>query len=685
MMNHRIAQHRFCVVLNILERKQETMSSKSIMTPNNNDPIYRGIILMFLLSLLANITAAQQFSKKIHNLKEVEVVAERSHYYAEDQKTTILDSAILNRHSSNSMGELLSLATPIYIKSYGASGSLSVPNFRGTSAQHTSVNWNGFPVNSATLGQCDLSLTPAEFTDKVSISHSAPSSLYGSGTFGGAISMENQPEWDHNQSISLSGELGSWNNQRYGLKGEFGNQRLQYRISGIYQQARNDFKYTDYQQFGQPVKRRRHNSVQNAGLMQNLFYQHNQRSRFEAGLWYQYRNKELPDIMGVAGQSLASQKDSSLRAYAGWKRIFDHGALQIKSAFFYHHQLYREKETPQDEHYMIHSPITTRKWMNDLNYRYYLNNKMTLDMGIQYSRIQADVQAYGSPAKEYRAAMIGAFQYKSQQLTTNLSVRQQLNSYTNPGPQFSVGANYKPQNTNLFFRSHFSTKYRLPTLNDKYWQPGGNKDLKPEHGWSGELGLGYIIDYHLPGSRTILELTGYQSNIQELIEWVPMEGASFWHPVNTARVRTSGLEATLNHHFQWNRISFDMKTLYNYTRAVNMNPDQPDIQGKQLRYTPFHSLKNNLQVSHQTYTLGGSLRYSGRRYSTIDNDPSGLLDDYMVVDLYVSSNIQLENISGYLKLSVKNLLDKQYQVIANYPMPGRAYYINLNIQLNQIF
>ncbi|MBS3808457.1 MAG: TonB-dependent receptor [Bacteroidales bacterium] len=661
------------------------MSPMSIMTHIHIPHLFRPISLLVLLSLLAPAAGAQQFSKKIHKLKEVEVVAERRDYYAEDQKITTLDSATLKNLSSNSMGELLSLATPIYIKSYGASGSLSVPNFRGTSSQHTCVNWNGFPVNSATLGQSDLSLTPAEFTDKVSIAHSAPSSLYGSGTFGGAISMENQAHWDQNQSITLSGELGSWSNQRYGLKGDFGNDRLQYRVNGLYQQAHNNFKYRDYQQFGQPIKRRRHNSVRNVGVMQNLFYKHSTRSKFEAGLWYQYRNKELPDIMGVAGQSLANQKDSSLRAYAGWKRIFDQASLQVKSAFFYHHQLYKEKENPGDEQYMIHSPITTRKWMNDLNYRHYLNNKMTLDLGIHYSRIQANVDAYDTPAKEYRAALIGAFQYKSQQLTTNLSLRQQLNSYTNPNPQFSIGANYKPQNTNLFIRTHFSTKYRLPTLNDKYWQPGGNKDLKPEHGWSGELGLGYVIRYNMPESSTKLELTAYQSNIQELIEWVPMESASFWHPVNTSRVRTNGLEATLSHTFQWNRMTLDLKTLYNYTRAINLNPDQRDVYGNQLRYTPSHSLKNNLQASMKPYTLGTSLRYTGKRYSTIDNDPSGLLDDYMLMDLYLSRKIRLEKIHGYLKLSVKNLLDKQYEVIANYPMPGRAYYINLNIQLNQIF
>lgn len=650
----------------------------------HTDWINRTLVLMALLILPAFGARGQSYSKKVHKLPEVQVIAKRKDYYSEDQKIMRLDSATLAQYKSNSLGELISIATPVHIKSYGAKGALAVPNFRGTSAQHTAVTWNGFPINTMTLGQCDLSLFPSEFADQVSLTHSAPASLYGSGTFGGAISMDNRVDWNKKQALSLSGQLGSWNNQRYGLEGAVGNKKVHYRLRGLYQEATNDFKYKDYHQFGQPIEKRRHNAVRNIGVMQNIFYKPTARSKFEAGLWYQYRNKELPDIMGVSGESHASQKDSVLRAYAGWKGVFDHSALQVRSAFFYHHQLYKEKENAGDDRYMIHSPITTKKWMNDLNYRYYLNNRMTLDLGLQYSHMQADVDAYPKPVGEYRAALIGAFKYKNKNLTANASVRQQLNSYNNPLPQFSLGANYRPVK-NLFVRTHFSTKYRLPTLNDKYWQPGGNKDLKPEHGWSGEIALGYVMDHNRLQAQTKMELTAYQSNIHELIEWVPMEGASLWHPINTSHAQTTGLEASLNHTFRWNQLELNIRSLYNYTRAKNLNKNQPEVYGKQLRYTPYHTFKNQLNTAWRQYNLGTSVRYTGKRYSTMDNDPAGMLEDYFLIDLSVSRKMQMKNIHGSLRLSVKNLLDRQYQIIANYPMPGRAYYINLSVQLNQLF
>ncbi len=657
---------------------------RSVTIPGRLPRLGRLIVLVVILSGSLPVKG-QQFSQKVHQVPQVQVIANRNDYYNQDQKIMVLDTTTLAQYSTDNLGELLSKAGPIFIRSYGAQGSVSAPSFRGTPAQHTSVTWNGFPINSMTLGQCDLSLSPASFTDQVTITHSAPSSLYGSGTFGGAIAMENQPDWDQRQSLGITAKMGSWNNQRYGLQTRLGNAKFHYRLKGFYQKAQNNYEYRDYQQFGQPVRERKNNAVQNVGVMQNVYYQHSTRSRLEAGVWFQNRNKEVPDIMGASGQSHAQQKDSTLRAYASWKRTFDHSALQVKSGFFYHYQLYKEKESAGDQNYMIHSPLETQKWMNDLNYRYYLNQQITFDAGFQYSNIRADVKAYNRHIGEYRMSAIGAFQYETDQLTANVSLRQQFNSYTQPAPQYSIGVNYRPWDDQLFIRGHFSTKYRLPTLNDKYWQPGGNKDLKPEHGWSGEMAAGYTLEYGAPGAQSTIEVTAYQSNIHDMIEWIPKEGASFWHPVNTSKVRTTGLEVSMKHRFQLERLQMSLSSIYHYTRAMNLNKDQPQFYRNQLRYTPYHNLKNILRLSFKHYQMNTSLRYTGIRYAGLDNATSNMLDDYFVVDLGLSRNFKFTPMKGSLKFQVKNLLDRQYQVIANYPMPGQAFYIHLNIQFNQLF
>ena len=645
-----------------------------------------GIISLFLLLLLTLCTGLakgqHQFSKKIHEIEEVQIISDRKDFYSEDQKTSTLDSVTIENNRSNNLDELLSSATPVYIKSYGSRGSLAVPNLRGTQGTHTSVSWNGFPINSLTLGQADLSQTPVEFIDQISITHSAPGTLYGNGTFGGAIDLENSANWKQGRSMSLSSEIGSWDNQRYSLQSELGNQKFRYKISGFFQKAQNDFEFHDTQQFGNPLKERKNNAVQNYGVMQNFYYKASPRNKFEAGVWYQEREKEVPEIMGVSDPGTAHQKDSTLRIYGQWKRVFDASTLKLKTGYFYHQQLYTEKENPEDDSYTIHSPLETRKWMNDLNYRYYLNNHIKFDIGGQYSLIEGNVDAYRGKISEYRASLIGAFKYEYQRLTANLSIRQQFNKYTNPYPQVGIGGNYNLIPDKVYIRSHFSTKYRLPTLNDKYWQPGGNKDLKPENGWSGEIGIGYSPTLNGPVQRLQSEITLYTSKINELIQWLPAEGESYWHAINTSKVKNSGVEATASVNINWNNFSLNFKSVYNYTLSINLNEKNQNTYKKQLRYTPFHTFKNSLFTNWKDYALGTNINYTGKSYSTADN--SRVLEPYSVLDVFIKKQLGFKDFDAQLKLTVKNIFDKNYQVIAFYPMPGRAYYINLKIQLNKL-
>ncbi|MFP4620587.1 MAG: TonB-dependent receptor [Bacteroidales bacterium] len=657
-----------------------------IMRIMAHDCLHKIIWRLFLLLLLTFSQemgqAQNQSPKKVYEIEEVEITTSRKKFYSEDQKIFVTDSLTIENNRSNNMDELIGLTTPVYIKSYGSRGSLSVPKLRGTQGAHTSVTWNGFPINSMTLGQSDLSLTPVEFVDHVSITHSAPGSLYGNGTFGGAIGLNNKTNWNKGNTLSLSGEAGSWNNQRYSLQSELGNQKFRYKASGFFQKARNDFEFHDTQQFGNPLKKRKNNGVQNFGVMQNFYYKLSPRNKFEAGVWYQEREKEIPEIMSVSTPGTALQKDSTLRLYGQWKRVFDESALQIRTGYFYHHQLYKEKEKPGDEDYMIYSPLETKKWMNDLNYRYYLNNRMSFDIGGQYSLIGANVNAYGKNIKEYRASLIGAFKYEIPRLTSNLTIRQQFNQYTKPDPQIGLGANYKLIPKEVYIRTHFSTKYRIPTLNDKYWQPGGNKDIKPERGWSGELGIGYSPDLNGTVQSFQSEITAFTSEISDLIQWVPSEGESYWHAINTSKVQSSGIEASADLSMKWNLVDLTLKSMYNYTRSMNLNEDKPEIHKNQLRYTPFHTVKNAFSSEWNNYSAGIYFNYTGKSFSTTDH--SSELSPYATTDIFIKKQFEPETFRAEIKFTVKNLFDNQYQVIANYPMPGRAFYINLKIHLNKM-
>src|SRR5688572_15081807 len=83
-------------------------------------------------------------------LEQVEVYAPALDRFAQGQKVVNFDSKLLETYSARSLGDLLQEKSPVFVRQYGA-GMLASPSFRGTSAGHTAVFWNGLPINSPSL------------------------------------------------------------------------------------------------------------------------------------------------------------------------------------------------------------------------------------------------------------------------------------------------------------------------------------------------------------------------------------------------------------------------------------------------------------------------------------------------------------------------------------------------------
>ena len=77
-----------------------------------------------------------------------------------------LDTLVLESKSTSNLSQLLIQHSPVFIKTYGPGGT-STASFRGTTASHTLVLWNGFQLNAPNLGQVDFSTIPVFLADDV--------------------------------------------------------------------------------------------------------------------------------------------------------------------------------------------------------------------------------------------------------------------------------------------------------------------------------------------------------------------------------------------------------------------------------------------------------------------------------------------------------------------------------------
>jgi outer membrane cobalamin receptor len=79
--------------------------------------------------------------------------------------------------------------------------------------------------------------------------------------------------------------------------------------------------------------------------------------------------------------------------------------------------------------------------------------------------------------------------------------------------------------------------------------------------------------------------------------------------------------------------------------------------------------------------FGYSLLWSGKRYFIARNIPSNEIDAYGDHSLWLSRTWNLKGLTLFAKAEVKNITDRNYEIIRYYPMPGRNYALTIILTL----
>ena len=154
--------------------------------------VYCACLLWFL-----QIVATQVQGQGLSDTMKIEEIRVFSNRPVEQTALTVthIDSAIISRHVSQSLSELIAEDSPLFIKSLGR-GALATVSFRGTAPSHTKVTWNGLELNSPMLGMVDFSEVPVFFIDEIRLVHGNSSLTEMPGALGGILDMGTKARWD---------------------------------------------------------------------------------------------------------------------------------------------------------------------------------------------------------------------------------------------------------------------------------------------------------------------------------------------------------------------------------------------------------------------------------------------------------------------------------------------------------
>jgi len=649
------------------------------------------------------LLTAQGIRDSIFRINGVEVTAaplfEKEHA---GMKMTLVDTALLQEKATLSLSDLLSEHTSVFIKNHGR-GALATASFRGSAPSHTRVQWNGIQLNNPMAGMVDFSLIPVYLIDQLSLYHGPSSLATGGGGIGGAIHVQNRANWEDQTSLRYIQGVGSYRTFDEFLQMGYGSRKWRFKTRLYHNYSKNDFTYVNTgignldpitRKISHPLEINENAKYFRYGVLQEIYFRPRINQVISFKYWGQFADRSIPrptSYEGPDNSNLNNQQDGDHRLVADWHRYGDLGKWMVRSGYARKNlQYFQQNRVPGLGLIPVVASRSIQQGVfNTLAYTYSpdpgfsLEGKADLNLHDVNSMDSVSQAGYAKQRIEM-ALLLSARKNLGDRVNLNVMLRQDwIDGRRAPFSPY-VGFDIKlMKGRELFFKGNLARNYHQPSLNDLYWQPGGNPDLLPEHGFTMEAGLEYQVILARQLIRT--ELTTYRSDIQDWIIWIP-GSRGYWEPRNIARVRSYGLEYAIRIHGQFKEFGYKLMGTYAYTRSVNYGDPMvwgDRAYGKQLVYIPLHSGNLMIHLSFREFYITYQYNAYSERFTTSSNDLSSRyrLSPYYMNNLTAGWNVDLKRIYLNTELRIYNLFNESYHSVLHRPMPGRNYSLVLMIKL----
>ena len=660
-------------------------------------------LIVGVLLLSPCVLMAQRLSKGLH-IPEVTIYGKRPMKDIGVQKTH-LDSVVLKENIALSMADILTFNSSIFVKSYGRA-TLSTVSFRGTSPSHTQVTWNGMRINNPMLGMTDFSMIPSYFIDDASLLHGTSSVNETGGGLGGSVKLSTQPAEADGFGLQYVQGIGSFKTFDEFLRFTYGDNHWQSSTRVVYSSSPNDYSYRNHDKkeniydenmniIGQyyPKEKNRSGAFKDMHLLQEIYYNTRKGDRFGLNAWYIKSNRELPMLTtdyGDENDFENRQREETFRGILSWDHMCSNWKIAVKSGYIHTQMAYDYK---RDAGNGILTPMTRSRSKINTFYgqsegEYYIGKKWLFSANIAAHQHFVESRDKNIIRQDGNQAIVGYSKGRTE-LSGSTSVKWQPNERIGMSMvlrEEMYGENWTPlipaffidgvisKKGNIMFKASASRNFRFPTLNDLYFLPGGNPDLKKECGWTYDVGVSFAF-----GKENVYSLTGsanwFDSHVEDWILWLPTT-KGFFSPRNIKDVHAYGVELQSDFNISLGKDwLLGLNGTFSWTPSINEGePFSPADQsvGKQLPYVPEWSSTITGRLAWKKWSLLYKWCYYSQRYTMSSNDISltGKLSSYFMNNLTIERGIPLKWADLSLKGAVNNLFNEEYLSVLSRPMPG---------------
>ena len=639
-------------------------------------------------------------------LSEVTVTETRhEHALRSTAPMHVIDRRDMTVMGITDMSDALHRLPGITLRDYGGAGGMKTVSVRGFGTKHTGVSYDGVMLSECQSGEIDLSRYALDNVAHLSLIVGDGSDIFipaRNATTPATVNIETlqlrSPSVDTGNS-AVSGDSRPAAAITAQLKaGSFGyvspfvkyeqqiGSRLALSALGEYTYAENDYPYT-IQNGIETIHDRRNNSRMNSGHGElNILWQAGRSSRLSGKLYYYDNDRQLPGrVFYYSNTSRETLRDRNAFAQMAFHQQWgDRVALKWLAKYNWAASLYDDglaASQVNDANYWQREAYTAlcllytphADWAFDYSADYALNNLN--------STLPTDTRPYRHTVLQSATA-----KYQSERLTATARLLHSL--YLN-GARDGEGADdmrrLSPSLSlslavaeGLRLRASYKDIFRAPTFNENYYFHYGATDLKPER--TMQLNIGTTYAASLLHTEFTATADFYYNKVKDMILAVPFN-MFVWRCINVSKVEVVGLDATLRaaRHIGLDH-TLTVAANYSLQRARNRTSSASPYYNNQIAYMPLHSGAASIGWENPWVNLSLSGHGVGERWTNNEHLDGTRIEGYIEMGATAWRSFRLGKSTVEVRADVRNLLDKQYEIVGSYPMPGRSWMVTVKFK-----
>ena len=672
---------------------------------------YKNILFALPISLVYSFINAQEKkdSIRITELKEIVTIGKRN------DKAIIpfqeLKGKELENINSFSVADAVRLFSGVQLKDYGGVGGMKTVNIRGMGSEHVGVFYDGIPVGNAQNGMVDLGKFSMDNLESISIYNGQKCQIFQSakdfGSAGTIYLTTKRPVFMGNKKTNINSTYrsGSFNLINPSLVWE---EKLSSVLTSSFniEYINSDGKYKYRQKKGtwDTIAIRQNGNISALRTEAGLF------GKLTNGKWnlkgyYYDSSRKIPGAViknSYEKYQFGKQEDRNFFMQGSLEKLFSKKykiMINAKYAHDFTHyeniEIYKDSKWGDKFSYLINNTYKQDEFYISTAQQYSLFSfwDISISADYQYNSMKADLVNFANPIRntelvafatalhftkiKLQTSLLGTFVQDRTDHKSNVMGASDKNELT---PAFFF--NYQPFKSNeLSFHSFYKRIFRMPTFNDLYYTDIGNSNLKPEYTNQFDIGVTYNKNF-TSGIVSHIGFTvdGYYNTVKDKIIAYPKGQQFRWSMRNIGKTRIRGIDMSSQVSLLLKDILFTTKVTYTYEDAQNLT--SPVLNYKnQLPYIPWNSGTLLLGINYKDWNFNYSFIYTGERYNSPSNTNDNLVKAWYTHDIQLSKKLYFKTIQSRASLEINNIFNKYYDIIANYPMPGRNYKISFKFNI----